>query len=142
MPNKTDDLARLKLMHLLNTYHSMNTDSIGTLRSLLTPEDTLAFPPKVLDTPVLSNPISLWLQNNLGQYYDRQKKISLSSQVWAHKLNRLRLLGLGTPYETLLHEAGHAREHAASGLNSDQRFIGNEKYADALADSLIKARGY
>lgn len=107
-------------------------DSVmGTLRDLLAPQDTLAFPPYVLSTPVETNYDEMGRTGDAGFYANLINRIFMNPRLAGHR-------GRG-PYETLLHEAAHSRQYSQR-LSKHPLISDAELNADDVADSLL--RGY
>lgn len=133
---------------------------LGSLVELLSREDAKAFPPKVLEYPVYAD-TSIYDKHGgaVGLHRRDPRRIDLLTSKFMHRMTKH---GLPDPdislYGTLLHEAGHARGVGnvrnlplASIFDSpkDQDaklkkrfYLLGEKYAQDLADSLLRARGF
>lgn len=107
------DERQARTLEIIRLLRSSPNALLGTLRTLLAPADTSAFPPSVLGLPVNKTAPTIAKRGRetarvYGLYDFKNKTISISP--WENIDNPLLRWWL---YRTLLHEGGHARAYSA-----------------------------
>ena len=135
--------------------------SLGSFRDLMAPSDTSAFPPSVLGLKVGSGP-GVSSRGNAGEFYPHNRSTLLSPTKSLHvRSSKTGAVPELAAYETLLHEAAHARGESSFNANIGDilklvkqgnasissreelnDFFAGENMAEALADSILNERGF